>query len=186
MKLFYETCNEMRLFWIYRRVIERRKIVSETSMEQIYQEHAQSVYKFLLSLSHDSTLSEELTQETFYRAIYSIDRFDGSCKISVWLCQIAKHIWYQELDKGKKMRTQELTNNIPVSTSTPEDTFILSSDKVGLYKAIHSLNDSMREVVYLRLTGEFTFSEIGEILEKNENWARTTFYRAKQKIREVM
>ncbi len=154
------------------------------SMEQIYKDHAKSVYKYLLSITHDENLSEELTQETFYRAVYSIDRYDGTCKISVWLCQIAKHIWYQELDKTAKYKMQELDEDIP-AVATPEDSVIASSEKVALYKAIHSLGEPMKEVVLLRLSGELPFADIGEILGRSENWARTTFYRAKQKIMEV-
>ena len=71
------------------------------NMEEIYQAHARTVYKFLLSQCHDADLAEELTQETFYQAVRSIDRFNGSCKVSVWLCQIAKHLWYQHLRKRK-------------------------------------------------------------------------------------
>jgi RNA polymerase sigma-70 factor (ECF subfamily) len=154
-------------------------------MEQIYKDHAQSVYKYLLSITSNPELAEELTQETFYRAIYSIDRYDGSCKISVWLCQIAKHIWYQELAKRTKYKAQELDEDIP-ARSTPEDTVISASEKIALYKAIKTLNEPMKEVVLLRLSGELSFAEIGEILSKSENWARTTFYRAKKKIMEVL
>lgn len=66
-------------------------------MNDIYRQHAQTVYKFLLSQTRDPDLAEELTQETFYQAVRSIDRFDGRCKVSVWLCQIARHLWYQHL-----------------------------------------------------------------------------------------
>lgn len=151
-------------------------------MKQIYQEHAKSVYKYLLSLSHDELVAEELTQETFYRAIYSINNYNGACKISVWLCQIAKHIWYQELEKKKRNNNKELHENIVSMDLSPEENAILLNDKISLYKAINSLGEPMKDVVYLRLSGEFSFSEIGEILGKSENWARTTFYRAKQKI----
>ena len=130
-------------------------------IEEIYKEHARSVYKFLLSLSHDADTAEELTQETFYRAIYSIDKYDGSCKMSVWLCQIAKHVWYQELRKQNRHAAQELTEDIPdSSTSTPEQPLLLTSDKLSLYKSIHALSEPMREVVHMRLSGEFSFSEI--------------------------
>lgn len=154
-------------------------------MEQIYNEYARSVYKYLFSLTHDSNISEELTQETFYRAMGSIENYNGTCKMSVWLCQIAKHVWYQELNRKGKYQTIELTDNIPAQ-ETVESSTILKHDKAALYKAIHSLSEPMREVVHMRLTGEFSFAEIGEILGKNENWARTTFYRAKQKIMEVL
>jgi RNA polymerase sigma-70 factor (ECF subfamily) len=155
-------------------------------MEQIYKECVQSVYKYLLSLSHEEDIAEELTQETFYRATYSIDKYDGSCKVSVWLCQIAKHVWYQELAKKSKQSFEELNDDIPSAAISPEDRAILTSDKMALFKAINSLGQQMKDVVHMRLTGELSFSEIGEILGKSEGWARTTFYRAKQKIMEVI
>ena len=71
-------------------------------MSAIYQQHARTVYKFLLAQCHDPDLAEELTQETFYQAVRSADRFDGGCKVSVWLCQIAKHLWYQHLRKRRR------------------------------------------------------------------------------------
>ena len=151
-------------------------------MEEIYKEHAKSVFRYLFSLSHDENLAEELTQETFYRAVYSVDKYDGTCKMSVWLCQIAKHIWYQELEKRRKNKTEELTEYIVSAELSPEDRLIKNTDKLSLYRTINRLDGSMKEVVYLRLTGEFSFAEIGEILGKSENWARTVFYRAKQKI----
>ncbi len=150
-------------------------------IEKAYTQHAQDVYRYLLSLSHNEDLAEELTQETFFCAMKTIKNYDGSCKLSVWLCQIGKHLWYQWLDKHSKYNTVELTNEIP-DDSSPENHVLLRIEKATLYKVIHSLPEPMREVVHMRLTGEFTFYEIGEILEHNENWARVTFYRAKQKI----
>ena len=77
-------------------------------MERIYSEHAKTVYKFLYTKTHDMDWAEELTQETFYRAIKSINTFNGSCKISTWLCQIAKHVWMQELEKKSKYKTENI------------------------------------------------------------------------------
>ena len=151
-------------------------------MDLIYKNYAKSVFKYLITLTHDVDLAEELTQETFYRALYSIDSYNGSCKVSVWLCQIAKHIWYQELEKRNKYKTTTIDENLPVSDISIEDKTILSHEKLELYSAIHLLEEPMKEVVYLRLSGEFSFREIGQIIGKDENWARVTFYRAKQKI----
>lgn len=157
----------------------------DQEMEHIYQTYAQYVYRYLLSLTHHADLAEELTAETFYRATYSLHRYDGSCKISVWLCQIAKHLWYQQQDKRRRRRTQEpLPDDAIDPGKTPEQQAVLREEKMALYQAIHSLHEPMREVVHLRLSGEFSFAEIGEILGKTENWARVTFYRAKQKIME--
>ncbi len=157
-----------------------------SDLDQIYREHAKGVFRYLFSLSHDEALTEELTQETFYRAVYSIDTYDGSCKLFVWLCQIAKHMWYQELEKRRRCPQQQLSEDIPSCAATPEDTSLMSAEKIALYKAIHSLAEPMREVVHMRLSGEFSFAEIGGILGKSENWARVTFYRAKQRIMEAL
>ena len=150
-------------------------------IEKAYTQHAKDVYRYLLSLTHDEDLAEELTQETFFRAMRTIHRYDGTCKLSVWLCQIAKHLWYQQLDKYSRRNEVELTDEIP-NKESPEQATLLHMEKTELYQAIHRLPEPMRELMYLRLTGEFSFSEIGSLLGKSENWARTTFYRAKQKI----
>jgi len=100
--------------------------------------------------------------------------------MSVWLCQIAKHIWYQELEKKKKYNMQMLHDDIQSFNRSPEENVIFASEKMELFKAIHLLAEPMREVVYMRLSGEFSFAEIAAILGKNENWARVTFYRAKK------
>ncbi|WP_018752893.1 RNA polymerase sigma factor [Paenibacillus sanguinis] len=155
-------------------------------LEEIYKNHANSVYRYLLSLTHDDDWAEELTEETFYRAVYSIDTYDGSCQIRVWLCQIAKHIWYQELAKKTKQAHHELHEDIPSPSKSPEEAALFQSHKMDLYKAIHQLSEPMREVVHMRISGEFSFAEIGEILGKSENWARVNFYRAKQKLMEVL
>ena len=159
--------------------------MDKTDMDAVYQEYANLIYRFLYTHTHDADWSQELMQETFLRAVDSISRYDGSCKLSVWLCQIAKHLWYQWLDKHSRRKQVELTDEIP-GRESPENSACLHMEKTALYKAIHCLPEPMREVVHMRLTGEFSFSEIGEILGKSENWARTTFYRAKQKIIEEM
>ena len=78
-------------------------------MNQVYRQHAQTVYKFLLAQCRNPDLAEELT---FYQAVRSVDRFDGTCKVSVWLCQIAKHLWYQHLRKHRR--------EVPLPEERPE------------------------------------------------------------------
>ena len=72
-------------------------------MEKIYKEYFDIVNKYLFSLTNNSDISEELTQETFYRAVKSIDSYNGKCKMSVWLCQIAKNLWYNQCKKNKRI-----------------------------------------------------------------------------------
>ena len=151
-------------------------------MSAIYRQHAQTVYKFLLAQCHDPDLAEELTQETFYQAVRSIGRFDGSCKVSVWLCQIAKHLWYQHLRKHKQeVPMPDEPPEIPVPSS--EDGLLEREGQLELLRSIHSLPADAREVVYLRAFGGLSFREIGDVLGKTETWARVTFYRSKEKLR---
>ncbi|MBU5483325.1 sigma-70 family RNA polymerase sigma factor [Clostridium sp. MSJ-11] len=152
------------------------------NIEEIYREQAQTVYRFLYSYIHDADLSEELTQETFVRAMKSLHRYNGKCKISVWLCQIAKHVLYQEFEKKNRNKTTTLDENMEFSTYSTEELVISSENKKEIYKMIQSLDDTTREVMYLRFTGDLSFKEIGEILNKTENWARVTFFRGKSKL----
>jgi len=152
-------------------------------MEQIYKKYMPQVYKYLFSLSKDISLTEELTQETFLQAMKSIDDFRGDCKLYVWLCQIAKNLWYKELKRKGREKQSELNDEIPAIKHIPETSVIQRIETIELYKILHTLVEPMREVMYLRLNGDFSFKEIGEILDKDENWARVTFYRGKQKIK---
>lgn len=151
-------------------------------MDAVYREYAIVVYKFLLSFCYEEDLAEELTQETFYQAVRCADRYDGTCKVSTWLCQIAKHLWYREVERRKKKGTSKLTENILSQNKSVEDDLILQEEKMELFRKVHILDEISKEIVLLRVTGAFSFKEIGEIFGKNENWARVTYYRAKQKI----
>lgn len=152
---------------------------------QIYEEYFETVYKYLFCLTHNNDIAEELTQETFYRAVEKINTYKGNCKISVWLCQIAKHLWYDFCRKNKKIiNIQENLFN-EQSTNVTEETIISNDEKISLYKKMQNLDEKTREVIYLRITGELSFKEIGTILNKTENWARVTFYRGKTKLKEV-
>lgn len=151
-------------------------------MARIYQQYAQTVYKFLLSQTHDQDLAEELTQETFYQAVRSIDRFDGGCKVSVWLCQIAKHLWYQHLRRHR--REAPLPEDSPEGlVSSAEEGLLAREGRLSLLRQIHDLPPDAREVVYLRAFGGLSFREIGDVMGRTETWARVVFYRSKEKLR---
>lgn len=154
------------------------------NIEEIYKEHSNTVYKYLFCLTDNEDLSEELTQETFAIAVKEIKKFKGNCKVSVWLCQIAKHLWYKELKKKKKSISIEEIEDLQ-ETETIEEIVFNKEDKLKLFKDIQKLDEKSRELIYLRMVGNLDFTEIGEILGRTPNWARVNFYRAKQKIREV-
>lgn len=149
-------------------------------MEQIYLMHAKTVYGFLLSRSQNHDLAEELTQETFYQAVKNIDKFKGKSNISTWLCGIAKNLLLEHHRKYKNQVSLSDADEIPIDSTETE--FLSKWEEMGILKVLHNLQEPMREVIYLRLIGNLTFAQIGEIMEKNENWARVTFYRGKEKI----
>lgn len=165
----------------------RKEGKGDIDMEAVYQEYTELVYRFLYSHTHDADWSQELMQETFLRAVDSVARYDGSCKLSVWLCQIAKHILWQELRRKKRMDFMELPEELPDTSGTDGETSVIRTENAQeLYRAIHLLPELEKEVVLYRMTGELSFRQIGEILGKSENWSRTVFYRAKQKIRKEL
>ena len=155
-------------------------------IEKIYKEYFETVNKYLFCLTHNNDISEELTQETFCKAVQKIHTYKGECKMSVWLCQIAKNLWYDQCRKNKKILKTEESELLEVQDlNSLEDQIISNDEKITLYKKMQSLDEKTREVMYLRITGELSFKEIGVILNKTENWARVTFYRGKNRLKEV-
>lgn len=155
--------------------------MEKAQIDKIYRENATIVYKYLCGLTQNPQVAEELTQETFFQAIKGIDNFRGGCKISVWLCQIAKKLWYKELEKRNRQRNVELDNTIPADVDV-EHNVLIKMEKVEVFRLMHQLDDITREVMYLRLAGDLQFSEIADIMGRTENWARVTYYRGKQKL----
>ena len=154
-------------------------------MEQAYREYAQTVYRFLLTKTGNADLAEELTQETFFQAVKSCGRFNGSCKISTWLIAIAKNVL---LSNGKKIQNEPLPEEAALSGNavlpSAEDTVLGKMNGIALMRRLHVLPVPMREVMYLRLSGDLSFRDIGEILDRTENWARVTYFRGKEKLLE--
>ena len=153
-------------------------------IKEIYEEYFETVNKYLFCLTKNYDVAEELTQETFYRAVKRIGTYKGECKISVWLCQIAKNLWYDQCRKNKKIISSDYELLNLESDNKIEEELILNDEKITLYKKMQKLDEKTREVIYLRITGELSFKEIGDILNKSETWARVTFYRGKQKMKE--
>ena len=155
-------------------------------MEEIYEKYSAIVYNYLCGLTHNIELSKELTQETFYSAIKGIQNFKNECSINVWLCQIAKNKFKDYLIKSKKLKFMPFDDNveIPLVEDNVESLINEKDEIIQLYKKIHKLDEKTREVFYLRIKGELSFKQIGEILDKSEEWARITFYRGKIKLKE--
>ena len=154
------------------------------AMEEIYREYCKPVYLYLYSLCHEKETAEDLTQETFYRATKSIHSFNGECRLLTWLCQIGKHLWYQEADKRRRrgQYVPLMEEAAPAVNDVQQD---IESDegRVTLFQSMQSLEPHVREIMYLRVMGDLSFKQIGQIMNVSENYARVTFYRAKEKLK---
>ncbi|HBA47485.1 MAG TPA: RNA polymerase subunit sigma [Lachnospiraceae bacterium] len=147
-------------------------------MDELYQQYSQIVFQFLYARCHDKSLAEDLMQETFLRAIESLDSYDKSCKLSTWLCQIAKHLLYQHWSKTNRARLEELDETLESAHNT-EQHALARVELADVWEKLQTLPPDTRKTVELRVLGGLSYREIGRVLGKSENWARVTFYRAK-------
>lgn len=157
--------------------------MQKNNMDSIYKEYGKMVHNYLFCLCRDVHMADELTQETFYQALKNINSFRGECKISSWLCQIAKNLWFRESKKNGKILFSNEENELELkSNESIEKDCISHMETIDLFRILHNLDEKTKELMYLRLTGMLSFKEIGNILGESEVWARVTFYRTKQKI----
>lgn len=156
------------------------------NIEEIYNNYAQTVYKYIFCLTKNKEQTEDIVQETFLVAVKNIDKFRGESKISTWLCQIAKFILYKDIRKKNKQKNislEEIESNL-ISERSLEEDILLKEDRLELLKKIQSLNEETRSVMYLKLLGGLKNEEIAEIMNKTPNWVRVTYFRGKQKLKE--
>lgn len=157
-------------------------------MEEIYKKYSKQIYRFLYSITRNHELSEELMQETFYSAIKGINKFKGNCSIYSWLCEIAKNKLKNHNIKNNKIKTIRIDDTLEnfLSKDDIESNVLSKSDNMQLHMQISKLDELSKQVVLLRINDELSFKPIGNMLNKSEVWARTTFYRAKIKLKEII
>ena len=158
------------------------------NIEELYRTYFDIVYRYIRSVSRDGSLAEEVTQETFFKALKKADQFRGDCDVRVWLCQIAKNTLYDHLKKQKKqlLGDEKLEKAESAGGELLEEKLAQRSQAMEIHKVLHRLSEPYKEVFSLRTFGELTFREIGMLFGKSENWARVTYYRARVKIREEL
>ena len=158
------------------------------NIEELYRTYFDIVYRYIRSISQDGALAEEVTQETFFKALKKADQFRGDCDVRVWLCQIAKNTLYDHLKKQKKqlLGDERLEETESAGGELLEEKLAQRSQAMEIHKVLHRLSEPYKEVFSLRTFGELTFREIGMLFGKSENWARVTYYRARVKIREEL
>lgn len=151
--------------------------------EKIYTTYFRDVFLYIRTLSNDENIAEEITSETFFKAMTSIDRFRGNCDIRVWLCQIAKNCYYSYLQKVGRTESIE---DIEVAEQgiSLEDRLSQQDQATQIHKILHNIPDPYKEVFVWRVFAGLSFKQIGQIFGKSENWACVTYHRARNKIKE--
>ena len=151
-------------------------------LDALYREHADTVYRYLMVRTNSADLSEELTQETFFQAVRAVDSYDESCKFSTWLIGIAKNVLRTHYRKQNQQPTVSLEDAPEPSGGSAEESVLSGLGTEAILGVIHRIPEPGREVLYLRLLGDLSFRQIGDILGQTETWARVTFDRAKQSV----
>ena len=154
-------------------------------IRKVYGEYFTVVYKYLLALSRNTHIAEELTQETFFKAMKKLDDFRGECELRVWLCQISKNTYYDYLKKNRKY-AEEAENETEDVSSDLIRNFTDRETAFQIHKVLHKLQEPYKEVFSLRVFGELSFAMISSLFGKSESWARVTYHRACKKIREEL
>lgn len=150
--------------------------------QEVYESYFKDVYKYVLALCRDEHMAEEVTQETFFKAMKNIDSFRGQCKLYVWLCQIAKNTYFTMAEKSR--RTEE---TLPEEAEDALERALLTKESAfEIHRILHDLEEPYKEVFSLRVFGELSFRQIGQLFGKTESWARVTYHRARLKIREEL
>ena len=154
--------------------------------EEVYRLYFRDVYRYLLSVTGDESLAEELTQESFVRALRSLPRFDGQKDIRAWLFTIAKNAWLSRRRGDKHLTGEPPPESVPGSDPPLEDTLADRERAQRIHQYLHGMRQPYKEVFTLRVFGELPFEQIGALFGKSDGWARTVFYRAKVEILEYM
>lgn len=156
--------------------------------EKIYNTYFNDVFRYIRKLSNNEHIAEEITADTFFKAMHSIDSFRGDCDIRVWLCQIAKNSYLTYLKKsGKVDNTDDIELlNIANPSETVEEKLVKNEEAMQIQKILHDIPEPYKEVFMWRVFAELSFKQIGQIFNKSENWACVTYHRARNKIKERM
>lgn len=159
--------------------------VTNSEFEKIYKLYFGTVYRYMLRLCQNRDIAEEITSETFFKAISNIDSFKGGSELTSWLCQIAKNSYYSHLRKSRNHNSIDDFSEKSDSAKPSVPELLETSDTaMRLYKSLHILDEPYKEVFMLRIFGELSFKQIGAIFGKSENWACVTYHRAKRKLQD--
>lgn len=152
------------------------------ALDEIYRLYAADVYRFALKLCRDETLAEDILQDTMLKAVTKIDKFQGRCSLKTWLCTLARNTYLNHVKRADN-RTLPLDEALELDTGEPIEQRVADAQQArAIHRLLHTLDEPYKEVFTLRVFAELKFEDIGALFGKSSNWARVTYFRAKEKI----
>ncbi len=152
--------------------------------EEIYRRYFSDVYRYILRLSGDVHIAEEITSETFFKAMQAIDKFRGECDVRVWLCQIAKNLYYSHLSRKRRFAQVDAAEGI--ETDRTDEELLDRESAARLQHILHQIDDPYKEVFMWRVFAQMSFKQIAQIFGKTDNWACVVYHRARMIIKKKM
>lgn len=153
---------------------------------EIYEKYSSDLYTFILRMCGNEQLAKDILQDTMLKAMTSAESFKGNCSVRTWLCTIAKNLFYDHLKKAENNNQSIESVSEPVSQVSIETCFADKETALHIHRLLHDLDEPYREVFTLRVFAELKFSDIGNVFGKSENWAGVTYFRAKQKLLQLL
>lgn len=181
----YFYCNESGTSFVYsaKGVITMQKT---PEFDEIYQNYAGDLYRFILRLCGNEQLAMDILQDTMLKAFTEIGKFRGECSMKTWLCTLARNLYRDHLKKAENRNLPlEESWNLPAGGDL-EERMADRAQALAIHRLLHRLDEPYREIFSLRIFAELSFQEIGQVFGKTENWARVTFFRAKKKLIELL
>lgn len=165
----------------------RKKKTGQVISDEVLCAEYEAVYRYSLSLCRNEAEAQDITQETFLKAMKAAESFEGNSSLYTWLCAIAKNLWLNRCKKQSREVLPENIANMQAGDETPIEQRVAEKEiAMHIHKVLHDLNEPYKEVFSLRVFGQLSFAEIASLFSKTESWARVTYHRAKKMISEKM
>ncbi len=165
----------------------KKKTENEVLSEKMLCAEYEAVYRYTLALCKNETLAEDITQDTFLKAMRAYEKFKGESSLYTWLCSIAKREFLNKIRKQSREVSIDESLDIPDEKGDSFENLIQKKDTaMYIHLCLHKMDEPYKEVFSLRVFGELSFSDIAKLFSKTESWARVTFHRARKIINEQL
>jgi RNA polymerase sigma-70 factor (ECF subfamily) len=160
-------------------------------VKQLYELYNETIFRYFARMTGNMEEAGELTQETFYQACLSIHRFRQESSPKTWLFSIGRNVYLKHLRNKTRQRTYGwgetlyVADQVPPEVNNPGELVLIKETKERIQKALALLPENARTILILKEYEELSYEEIAQIFGQTLNWARVTFFRAKQQLGQV-